>query len=78
MHYFHVDSRACLRVRIDVSEWFLVIVGLNCGCAMYPRLFNVHMDCVVQEVNVRVLGKGWNYSVQMVAGSRYIPAVICR
>ena len=78
MQYFHVDSRACLRVRIDVSEWFPVIVGLNCSCAMYPRLFNVHMDGVVQEVNVRVLGKGWNCSVQMVAGSRYTPAVICR
>ena len=23
-----------------------------------PSLFNVYMDCVVREVNVRVLGKG--------------------
>ena len=26
---FYVDSRACVRVRIDVSEWFLVNVGLR-------------------------------------------------
>ena len=25
---------------------------------MSPWLFNVYMDCVVREVNVRVLGKG--------------------
>ena len=25
---------------------------------MYPWLFNVYMDGVVREVNVRVLGKG--------------------
>ena len=41
-----------------MSEWFPVNVGLRQGCVMSPWLFNVYMDGVVQEVNVRVLGKG--------------------
>ena len=55
---FYVDSRACVRVENDVSEWFPVNVGLRQGCVMSPWLFNVNMDGVVREVNVRVLGKG--------------------
>ena len=55
---FYVDSRACIRVGNDVSEWFPVNVGLRQGCVMSPWLFNVYMDGVVREVNVRVLGKG--------------------
>ena len=55
---FHVDSRACVRAGNDVSEWFPVNVGLRQGCVMSPWLFNVYMDSVVREVNVRVLGKG--------------------
>ena len=41
----------------DVSEWFLVNVGLRQGCVMSPWLFNVYMDGVVLEVNVTVLEK---------------------
>ena len=41
-----------------MSEWFPVNVGLRQGCVMSPWLFNVYMDGVVREVNVRVLGKG--------------------
>ena len=33
-------------------------VGLRQGCVMSPWLFNVHVDGVVREVNVRVLGAG--------------------
>ena len=55
---FYVDSRACVRVGKDLSEWFPVNVGLRQGCVMSPWLFNIYMDGVVREVNVRVLGKG--------------------
>ena len=55
---FYIDSRACVRVGNDVSEWFPVNVGLRQGCVMSPWLFNVYMEGVVREVNVRVLGKG--------------------
>ena len=41
-----------------VREWFPVNVGLRQGCVMSRWLFNVYMDDVVREVNVRVLGKG--------------------
>ena len=45
------------------STWYVadaksVNVGLRQGCVMSPWLFNVYMDGVVREVNVRVLGKG--------------------
>ena len=33
---FYVDSRACVRVGIDVREWFPVNVGLRQGCVMPP------------------------------------------
>ena len=55
---FCVDSMVCVRVRNDVSEWFPVNGGLRQGGVMSPWLFNVYMDGVVREVNVRVLGKG--------------------
>ena len=54
---FYVESRACVRVGNDVSEWFPLNVGLIHGCVRSPWLFNVYMDGVVREVNVRVLGK---------------------
>ena len=57
MQSFFVDTRACIRVGNDVSKWFPVNVGLRQGCVMPPWLFNVYMDGVVREVNVRVLGK---------------------
>ena len=53
---FYVDSKACVRVGMDVSEWFSVNVGLREGFVMPPWLFNVY-NGVVREVNGRVLGK---------------------
>ena len=41
----------------DVSKRFSANVGLRQGCVTSPWLFNVYMDGVVREVNVRVLGK---------------------
>ena len=41
----------------DASEWFPVNVRLRQGYVTSPWLFNVNMDGVVREVNVRVLGK---------------------
>ena len=55
---FYVDSRVSVLVENGVSEWFPVNIGLRQGCVMSPFLFNVYMDGVVREVNVRVLGKG--------------------
>ena len=44
---FDVDSRTCVQVGYDVSQWFLVNVGLRQGCVMPPWLFNVYMDGLV-------------------------------
>ena len=52
------SSKACVRVGSEVSEWFLVRVGLRQGCVMSPWLFNIYIDGVVREVNARVFGKG--------------------
>ena len=41
-----------------MSGWFPVNVGLRQGCVMSPWLFNVYVDGVVREVNVRVVEKG--------------------
>ena len=54
---FYIDGRACARVGNDVSEWFPVNVGLRQGRVMSLWLFNVYMDGVVRQVNVRLLGK---------------------
>ncbi len=37
---FYVNSRACVRIRNGVSDWFPVRVGLQQGCVMSPWLFN--------------------------------------
>ena len=58
MQRFYIDSRTCVRVRNDVSEWFPVNVGLRQGLVMSPWLVNVYMGGVIRGVNVRVLGKG--------------------
>ena len=55
---FYKDRSAYVQVGNDVSEWFPVNVGLRHGCVMSPWLFNVYMDDVVREMNVRILGKG--------------------
>ena len=41
--YVHIYSRACVRVGMDVSEYFPVNVGLGQGCLMSPWLLNVDM-----------------------------------
>ena len=56
MQSFYVDSWACVRVGNDASEWFPFNVELRQGCVMSSWLFNMYMDGVVREVNVRVLG----------------------
>ena len=38
---FYVDSRACVQVGNDASEWFRVNIGLRQGSVMSPLLFNV-------------------------------------
>ena len=59
MQSFYVDNSACVQVGNDVSEWFSINVRLRQGCCVMSQwLFNVYMDGVVREGNVRVLGKG--------------------
>ena len=56
--YTCIDSRACVRVGNDVSEWFSFNVELRQVCVMSSWLFNVYFNGVVREVNARALGKG--------------------
>ena len=60
-HGFEVyEFGQCVRVYMDMSEWFPANVGLRQGCVMSPWLFNVYMDGVVREVKGRCLEKGLN------------------
>ena len=61
---FYVNSRACVRVGNGVSEFFPVKVGLRQGCVMSPWLFNIYMDGVVREVNMRVMERGMSLQVR--------------
>ena len=70
MQNFYADSRACVRVGMDVSEWFLANVRLRQDCVMSPWLFNVYMDGMVPEVNARMLGKG--LELLSVNGGRFV------
>ena len=47
----YVGSKACVRVGNEVSEWFLVRVGLRQGCVILLWLFNLYIDGVVREVD---------------------------
>ena len=58
MESFHIDSRVCVRVGKNVSEWFPVDIGVRQSCVMSPWLFNFYLDGVVRKVNVRVVGRG--------------------
>ena len=59
-----------------MSEWFPANVGLIQGFVMSPWLFNVYIDGVVQDVNVRVLGKG--LELLSVNGGRFkINQILC-
>ena len=53
----YVGSKACVRIRNEVSEWFPVRGGVRQGCVMSLRLFNLYIDGVVRDINVRVLGR---------------------
>lgn len=44
-----------MRVGRKEGEWFQAKVGLQQGCIMLPRLFNLLIVGMVKEVNVRVL-----------------------
>ena len=46
-----VDIMTCVRVGMDVSERFPVIVELRQGGGVSPRLFNVYIDVLVRQVN---------------------------
>ena len=61
--------RSYVRVGRNVREWFPVEDGLCQGYVMSPRLFNVHIDVVVREVNARVIGKG--LELLCTTGGRY-------
>ena len=37
---------------------------------MSPQLLNVYMDCVVREVHVRILGRGFSWINLMIESGR--------
>ena len=70
---FYVESRSCVRVGADVSEWFPINVGSRECCMMSPWLFNVCMDYdvvpLVRDVNASLLARG--LKLQLVNAGRF-------
>src|SRR5678815_5150370 len=52
------DSEACVKINEVESDWFDINNGVMEGCVMSPWLFNLYMDLVMNELEVRVAGKG--------------------
>ena len=57
----YVDSLSCVRVKGGESEQFRIDSGVRQGCIMSPRLFNVCMDAVMKEINLRMGRKGVSF-----------------
>ena len=53
-----MDSKACVRIGNQVSEWFSENVGVRQGCVMSPWMFNLYIDGVITEVPARTMGRG--------------------
>ena len=60
MQSFYVDSRTCVRVIMDVSEWFPVYVEFRQGCVKSPWLFNVCIKLSTFCVILFLLSNGEN------------------
>ena len=48
----YLNSRACVRVDGEYSEYFNVYKGVRQGCIMSPWLFNIIMDHCVKQANL--------------------------
>ena len=57
MQSFYINSKACVKIGNEVSEWFSVNVVVRQVCVMSPWLFNLYINGVVREVQARTLGK---------------------
>ncbi len=46
---YYVNSRTCVRVGNNMSDWFPVTVVLHQGCVKSPWLFGIDMDVIRME-----------------------------
>ena len=60
----YADSKACVQVGIDMSEWFPFNVGWRQGCLMY--IWTEWCERLMLEC----LGKDWNCYMRFVGGLR--------
>src|SRR5678815_903761 len=52
------DSEACLRINGVESDWFNINSRVRQGFVMSPWLFNLYVDGVIKELEVRVAREG--------------------
>ncbi len=61
---FYENASASVGVNGELSESFMVEVGVRQGCAMLPWLFNIYMDGCIKEMKVRVWDLGARLNVR--------------
>ncbi len=61
---FYENTSASVRVNGELSESFMVKVGVRQGCVMSPWLFNIYMDGFIREMKVRVQNLGARLNVR--------------
>lgn len=48
--FFYKNCRATVRVKMELTDWFNVGVGLRLGSVMYPWFLNELMEGVVRKM----------------------------
>ena len=46
----YCESKACVRVGEELTDWFDISMGVRQGCVMSPSLFNLYIDSCVKKL----------------------------
>ena len=46
----YCESKACVRVGEELTDWFDISMGVRQGCVMSPSLFNLYIDSCINKL----------------------------
>jgi hypothetical protein len=52
------NGQSCIKLNGNLTDWLSVNTGLKQGCIIYPLLFNIYINDLIDAVNA--LNKGNN------------------